>query len=83
MDNNKGAATAPFLLQVGIKKIVLTPVTNILKEGEKMEQVLGLIANLGFPIAVSVYLLVRIENRMESLTQSIHQLAEAVALFKG
>ncbi|NLJ40366.1 MAG: YvrJ family protein [Clostridiales bacterium] len=48
-----------------------------------MEQVLGLIANLGFPIAVSVYLLVRIENRMESLTQSIHQLAEAVALFKG
>lgn len=47
-----------------------------------MEQVLGLVANLGFPIAVSVYLLVRIENRMEGLTQSIHQLAEAVATFK-
>ncbi|HZJ56664.1 MAG TPA: YvrJ family protein [Clostridia bacterium] len=47
-----------------------------------MEQVLGLVANLGFPIVVSVYLLVRIENRMESLTESIHQLAEAVATFK-
>ena len=45
-----------------------------------MEQVLGLVANLGFPIVVSVYLLVRIENRMESLTESIHQLAEAVPL---
>jgi hypothetical protein len=43
-----------------------------------MEQVLGLVANLGFPIVVSVYLLVRIENRMESLTESIHRLAEAV-----
>ncbi|HHZ13378.1 MAG: YvrJ family protein [Clostridiales bacterium] len=47
-----------------------------------MEQVLGLVANLGFPIVVSVYLLVRIENRMESLTESIHQLAEAVATIK-
>jgi hypothetical protein len=47
-----------------------------------MEQVLGLVANLGFPIVVSVYLLVRIENRMESLTESIHRLAEAVATIK-
>jgi len=48
-----------------------------------MEQVLGLVANLGFPIVVSVYLLVRIENRMESLTESIHQLAEAVGHYKA
>ena len=47
-----------------------------------MEQILGLVANLGFPIAVSVYLLVRIENRMESLTESIYQLAEAVNALK-
>lgn len=48
-----------------------------------MEQLLGLIANMGFPIVISVYLLVRIENRLEALTESIHQLAEAVAIFKG
>ncbi len=48
-----------------------------------MEQVLGLVANLGFPIVVSVYLLVRIENRLESLTESIHQLAEVIAAMKG
>lgn len=47
-----------------------------------MEQILGLVANLGFPIAVSVYLLVRIENRMEGLTDSIHLLAEAVTTMK-
>lgn len=47
-----------------------------------MEQMLGLIANLGFPIVVSVYLLVRIESRLENLTESIHQLAEAVNGFK-
>ncbi|NLI60467.1 MAG: YvrJ family protein [Clostridiales bacterium] len=47
-----------------------------------MEQMLGLVANLGFPIVISVYLLVRIENRMENLTESIHQLAEAVAALK-
>jgi len=44
-----------------------------------MEQMFGFIANLGFPIVISVYLLVRIENRLEALTESIHELAEAVA----
>lgn len=43
-----------------------------------MEQLLGMIANMGFPIVVSVYLLVRIENRMENLTQSIQTLARAI-----
>lgn len=47
-----------------------------------MEQMLGFIGNLGFPIVVSVYLLVRIENRLENLSKSIHQLAEAVTAFK-
>ncbi len=44
-----------------------------------MEQMFGFIANLGFPIVISVYLLVRIENRLEALTESINELAEAVA----
>ena len=47
-----------------------------------MEQILGFVDNLGFHIVISVYLLVRIENRMENLTESIHQLAEAVAALK-
>lgn len=47
-----------------------------------MEQLLGMIANMGFPIVVSVYLLVRIENRMENLAQSIQSLARAISDLK-
>lgn len=43
-----------------------------------MEQLFGLIANMGFPIVISVYLLVRVENRMEKLTESIQTLAAAI-----
>mgnify|MGYP003759814467 CR=1 FL=1 len=60
----------------------MAPPFNVRKVVEIMEQMLGFVANLGFPIVVSVYLLVRIENRMESLTESIHQLAQAVAALK-
>lgn len=38
-----------------------------------------LIANLGFPIAISVFLLVRIESRMEKLTESINALSSTIA----
>ncbi len=38
----------------------------------------GIIANLGFPIAISIYLLVRLENRMESLAERIKELSEAI-----
>jgi len=34
--------------------------------------------SLGFPIAVAVYLLVRIENRLDGLSASIGELARAV-----
>jgi hypothetical protein len=44
-----------------------------------MEQLFGMIANMGFPIVVSVYLLVRIENRIESLAKSIQVLAQAIS----
>ncbi len=47
-----------------------------------MEQVLGMIANMGFPIVISVYLLVRIENRMENLTESIQSLARVISEMK-
>ncbi len=38
----------------------------------------NLIGNLGFPIAVSVYLLVRVESKMENLTCSINNLSSAI-----
>lgn len=41
-------------------------------ENELIQQV----ANLGFPIIVSMYLLVRIEGKMEKLTDSIQLLAK-------
>lgn len=44
-----------------------------------MENLVTVIANLGFPIAISVFLLVRIENKIEKLTESINQLAGSIA----
>lgn len=43
-----------------------------------MEEILGMVANVGFPIAVAAYLLVRIENRLDGLSASIGELARAV-----
>ncbi len=43
-----------------------------------MEELIPLVGNLGFPIAVSIYLLVRIEGKLENLTISIRELAEAI-----
>jgi len=37
------------------------------------------IANLGFPIAVSIYLLVRIEGKLNQLSMSINELAKVIA----
>lgn len=43
-----------------------------------MEEILGMVANVGFPIAIAVYLLLRIENRLDGLSSSIGELARAV-----
>lgn len=43
-----------------------------------MEALVNLIGNVGFPMAVSIYLLVRIESRLEKLTDSINQLSNAL-----
>lgn len=43
-----------------------------------MTEMLNQIANLGFPIVLSIYLLVRIEGKMECLTVSIHELAKSI-----
>ncbi len=39
-----------------------------------MNEVFEYVANLGFPIVISVYLLVRIEGKLAELTDSIREL---------
>lgn len=43
-----------------------------------MEVIETLIANVGFPVAVSIYLLVRLESKLESLTVSINELSKNI-----
>ena len=43
-----------------------------------MEDLLNLIGNVGFPIAVSVYLLIRVESKLGELTKAIGELREAI-----
>ena len=38
----------------------------------------GMVANLGFPIAISIYLLVRLESRMETLADRIKELGDVI-----
>jgi len=41
-----------------------------------------LIANVGFPIAISMYLLIRIEGKLSSLTDSINELSKNILNIK-
>lgn len=41
-----------------------------------------LIANVGFPIAISMYLLIRIEGKLSSLTDSINELSKNILHIK-
>ena len=43
-----------------------------------MEVIEALIANVCFPVAVSIYLLVRLESKLESLTISINELSKNI-----
>lgn len=43
-----------------------------------MDDLMNLVGNLGFPIAVTLYLLIRIEGKLELLTQSINQLSKTL-----
>ena len=38
----------------------------------------SLVANVGFPIAISMYLLVRIEGKLSNLTDSINKLSNNI-----
>jgi hypothetical protein len=54
-----------------------------MKRGITMEELIAMIADIGFPIGVSIYLLVRVERRIESLAQSISDLAHAIDSIEG
>jgi len=44
-----------------------------------MDELWGQIGNFGFPIVISVYLLVRIEGKLDRLTDSINALTQFLA----
>lgn len=44
-----------------------------------MEDIYSYIANLGFPIVISIYLLVRIEGKLNQLTDSIVELSKVIS----
>ena len=46
------------------------------------ENMQSLIANVGFPIAISMYLLVRIEGKLNCLTDSINELSKNITTIK-
>jgi len=48
-----------------------------------MDDLLNLIANVGFPIAVAAYLLIRIENKLSDLTRAISELRECIITLPG
>ncbi|NLU10339.1 MAG: YvrJ family protein [Tepidanaerobacter acetatoxydans] len=48
-----------------------------------MDELVAHVANVGFPIAVSIYLLVRVETKIESLTCSIYELAKVIEGIKN
>ncbi|EWG08433.1 YvrJ family protein [Cytobacillus firmus] len=39
-------------------------------------QIVGILANFGFPVMVAIYLLIRFEKRIEGLTEAISQLQQ-------
>ncbi|HBI02769.1 MAG TPA: YvrJ family protein [Paenibacillaceae bacterium] len=47
-----------------------------------MEDWVTLVSNVGFPVAVTAYLLVRIEGKLEQLAGSISDLNRSIQEFK-
>ena len=44
------------------------------------DQLVNLISNLGFPIAVSIYLLIRLESKIDISIQALNNLKEDIAV---
>jgi len=43
-----------------------------------MDNLLQQVSNYGFPMVISIYLLVRVENKLDSLAYSITELAKVI-----
>ncbi|EFM24389.1 hypothetical protein HMPREF9225_1985 [Peptoniphilus duerdenii ATCC BAA-1640] len=43
-----------------------------------MEEILQIVSNIGFPMAVAVYLLVRLEGKLDALTHALQDLTENI-----
>lgn len=56
-----------------------------MKGGELMDinELVSLVGNVGFPVAVSTYLLVRLEKQIQSLTTSITRLNTIISARLG
>lgn len=48
-----------------------------------MEEMVRLVGNYGFPMVISVFLLVRIERKLNEFSTSMTELAKAVAARKS
>lgn len=48
-----------------------------------MDDLLNAVSNYGFPMAVSIFLLIRIEAKIERLSESIHALSEVIRRWEG
>lgn len=46
-----------------------------------MSELVDLAANVGFPMAVAAYLLIRIEGQLRQLTEAVQDLRQAVLAF--
>ena len=49
----------------------------------EFNELLNLIANVGFPVAISAYLLIRLEKQILTLTQSINKLNTIISTKLG
>ena len=48
-----------------------------------MNDVVSLIGNVGFPMAITLYVLIRLESKMEKLSDSMTKLANAIEVQKN
>ena len=48
-----------------------------------LEEFLKAVGNVGFPIAVAAYLLIRIESKIDGLSDSIKQLSTVISIKLG
>lgn len=49
----------------------------------EVNDLIGVIANVGFPVAVSAYLLIRLENQITTLSSSINKLNTIISTKLG